>query len=208
MAMSTNVKDLAFNLLKEGKIKINEKTGRPDVKDLREHPDIQKAGGMARSYAYSSIRRYLKWKKAEEGGALPPTPTIKQKEVPKPPPPTRRPEPPPEPEASLPRGVTEEDVEEELKWFEDSLTDFYEMLLSKEDSIILLLTKDEDYGRPTPKLKKLAHRWTQWIRRRMEPDTLEGWDTYFLLGDHIFGIIAPLLMIWYRKMKEAEKKEG
>lgn len=193
----------ALKMLEDGEIPVPEDTRKPKIKDIME------GAGISRSYAYQVRRRFMREQTAKRG----PAPSDVEIEEPlrplKPPPPRRKaPEEKKEEEieAERPEIMTREEMEEELDWFEDSIKDLYDFLLGKGESVVTELLGPE-CGRSDKTTRKLAHRWKQYLRRRIDPDTMEGWDTYFLIGDHIFGVVFPILLIYWRKLKKEKEKK-
>ena len=192
----------ALKMLEDGEIPVKEETGLPTIKDIMEKT------GISRSYAYQVRRRFKRVKTAKEGPAPSDVTVEEPTRPPKPPPRTRRKaeEEKEEIEAEKPASMTREEMEEELNWFEDSIKDFYDFLIGKGESVVTEFLGPE-CGRSEKTTRKLAHRWKQWIGRRVDPDTMEGWDTYFLLGDHLFGVLFPIALIWWRKRQKKKEEE-
>lgn len=189
--------DEALKLLTSGEVPINEKTGKPSIKDIMDHCKI------SRSYAYKVRRRYLREKTArEEGVALPSKIEITRKAPPKPPPP--RPE-PPEPEVEKPSEATWEEVMEELESFRDMLRSGYRLTFAK-DGIVPTIMGSNEYARPEAKCDRLADNVISCLKRRIDPETLEGYDLIMLAINHGLFIL-PIGFKWWKTEQAKKEKE-
>lgn len=200
-------KQLALELLEQGKIEINAKTGKPSIKDIMEKAEI------SRSYAFQARKEVQRRKQAEEE-PLPSEAEVEEvhKEKPKPPPKKeeekiKKPDEEEEPEEP----ITYEEIMEELKDFEEMLADGYELCFGPEGITAELLGKK--YHRPVKSCRRMARNWTRYLKRRIDPETLQGYDFYILIANHAFFII-PLGVTWLRERraeaakKKKEEKEG
>lgn len=188
----------AWQLLKDGQIELNKK-GLPNIKILMEKAEISKA------YAFGIRRKFLKEQKAREEQALPSDVSIEEVTVDKEKPPARKPEEPPEPEVERRERYTYEEVLKDLADFEDMLADGLNMGFGKE-GIVPTVVNDSDYAQSEAKCKRLARNIVRYLRRRIDPETLEGYDIYILAFDGLmFGLYYPA--VWLRKQREKKKKE-
>lgn len=190
-----------LELLREGKIEINEKTGKPRIRDLMEK------AGISRSYAFKARRIFLRKEKAKEA---PLTSEVEVEEVTGEKPKVKRKvikEPEREKEELVAEGekaLTYEEVLAELKELEEMFADMYDTAIGK-DSILTTATGDSDYGRSRAICERLARNWIRVLRRRVDPETLEGYDTIALAGNHAL-VAGAILLVYWRKKKEAKGK--
>lgn len=153
----------------------------------------------------------LRLKKAREG-ALPSKVEVEEPKGEKPKPPPKREKPKIEEEEVVAEGekpLTYEEVLEELKELEEMFTDIYDLGIGKE-SILTEITNDSDYGRSKATCQRLAKNWIRYLKRRVDPETLQGYDTIALAGNHVV-VFAAILLVWWRKRaekKKEKKKEG
>lgn len=188
---------LAHDLLEKGEIPLDKK-GKPSIKDIMEK------AGLARSTAFHVRREFMKVQKAREG-ALPSKVEVDEVITEgKPPlkPPPREPE---EPEVIGEKPLTYEEIMEELADFQEFIADGYKFVFAKDGIIPTVL--GAKYARPEAKCDRMARMWIRYLKRRIDPETLEGYDIVMLAINHGF-FLAPIgFTYWNEQRKKTEKEE-